>query len=1023
MIPRIANVEAVPPLYQEYLAALSKQGFEGDIEDRYASRLLCATDNSVYQCMPKAVLFPKSEEDIVKAVKLACNERFLAIKFVPRGGGTGTNGQSLNHGIVIDCSRHLKKIGQLDEENRLITVQSGVIKDELNEKIKDAKLFFSPELSTSSRATIGGMISNDAAGQGSLQYGRTSAHIVAVRMVLSDGSVETFKTVSGDELQECLKKEGTAGKIYRTAYELLKEAKPKVKETFPKLNRFLTGYDLDHGYDEKTDALSLQRIICGAEGTLGFITEAILDLTPLPAFRALVTVKYKDFDSALRHAPLMVAAGALSVETVDSKVLNLAKQDPVWVGASPYIREVEGAQIEGVNIVEFAGDDEAEQRSLLQAFYEKVTAQAQDKFAGGVLGAQIVDTPEGINAVYAMRKKSVGLLGAAHGRKKLVAFTEDTVVPPQNLADYILEFRALLDSMQVPYGMFGHVDTGLMHVRPGLDLTTDQDKEKLVKISRAVVQLVRKYQGQMWGEHGRGYRSVFGELFFKDLYPVCRKLKALFDPLNRINPGKICVPYGNDDDSLADIDGPMRGDLDRTLPLNVQESFTQALACNGNGQCFSYQKSALMCPSYRYTKDHVRSPKGYSALMREWLRLMVERGCDPLPEEIEALSAHRLNPIGFIRRAYNTITCKDDFNHEFLENIKTCLACKSCKTQCPAHVNAADLNSRFLSLYYGRYLRPLMDLAVLNAEWLIPALGRIPRLSNFMIKNKLAARFNEKIMGLVDIPLLDEKNLLSEAKREKIPYLSLKRAMRSGCELLIVVDPFTAAYDVQGLMSFAKLCRFLGVKVGFLRPYINGKLLIVRGDRAQFIAKASKQAARLQLLSDKGIALVGYDPALTICYRDEYPVLLGKARGTFEVLLPEEWLMQALKDERKLSLIKNKIKGSVNLAEPYYLFCHCTEHSVVPEAVHMWQQILKAFNLSLLPVPVSCCGMAGLHGHMARNRDESYTVYRNNWQGELRKRDFNHCLVTGFSCRSQVKRMEGRAARHPVQILCDSLDL
>ncbi len=1019
MIPRIDNLPEVSTLYREYLTELKNLGFSGDIEEEHSSRLLCATDNSVYQCMPQAVIFPRSCKDIALAMKLRGHSDYKRVIFTPRGGGTGTNGQSLNRGITLDCSRYLKEVRNFNVQKQEITVQSGVIKDELNELIKKEGLFFSPELSTSSRATIGGMISNDAAGQGSLKYGRTSSHIKAVTVVLTDGSVATFGPVSGSELDKKMNLPGLEGDLYRKLVPLLKDNRAKICEIFPKLNRFMTGYDLFHAYDADTGTVNLSRLICGAEGTLGILYEAVLDLTPLPKYRGLLVVKYDNFFSALKNAIPLIEAGALSVETVDSKVLKLAMQDNIWLSVQEYIREVPGKEIAGLNIVEFAGKDALQEQEKLDTLYKELLSCTKLGNAG-ILGVQKVLNSQGIAAVYGMRKKAVGLLGNAAGRRKLVAFTEDTVVPPKDLADYIREFRALLDAKGVPYGMFGHVDTGLMHVRPALDLTTDEDRHKLIEISEGVVKLVEKYQGQMWGEHGRGYRSVFGEVFFKELYPVARKVKELFDPENILNPGKICVPFSNDRDQLVAIDGPMRGDLDRTIPFNVRESFKGAVSCNGNGQCFSYSKSALMCPSYRYTKDHVRSPKGYAELMREWLRLMNDKGFSPFAEEASALTSIP-NPLHFLLRAYNTFCDKKgDYNTEILEKIKTCLACKSCKGVCPAHVNAADLNSRFISMYYDRYLRPSMDLLTLNAEWLIPLSAKWPKLSNVVFKNTLFKQVCAKIFGLADLPPFSEKTLKDQCTQYGFKLLSAKQAEVELPEILIVTDPFTAAYETDGLISFAKLIANLGYKVHFLRPYINGKLMVIRGARKKFIHFASKQAARLAALSQKGITLVGYDPALTICYRDEYPAILGKVRGEFEVLLPEEWLSQVVSDpkiNKRLQDLRKKCHSSGDLSDPYYLFAHCTEQALLPKSVRQWQEIMHAFGLELLPVPVACCGMAGLHGHMVGNLEESYAVYKRNWHDEISSRPFERCLVTGYSCRSQVERMEGKKALHPVEIL------
>lgn len=1060
MVPRIYNLRKIETAYVKFLEALTSSNFSGEIEDRYAARLLVATDNSVYQRMPQAVLFPKSKEDVVEIFKLASRSEFKSVKFAPRGGGTGTNGQSLTDGIVIDMSRHMKKVWDFNPQERSIYVQPGVIKDELNELTAKENLFFSPELSTSSRATIGGMLSNDAAGQGSLVYGRTSEHILEVDVVLEDGSTALFKPVSGDELKAKLDLKNLEGEIYRTVYSLVKDNAAAIKQHFPKLNRFLTGYDLDHAYDPKSDTLNLCRLVCGAEGTLCTVVGAKLDLTVKPTYRALCVVKYENFDSALRHANALIKAGVFSVETVDSKVLNLAKKDPVWLSVKDYITDVEGAEISGVNIVEFNGMDTEKVKAFMLKLYDQTIKQSQ-KRQMGILGACIVETKEGIAAVYGMRKKAVGLLGSAAGAKKLVAFTEDTVVPPENLADYILEFRALLDGMNVTYGMFGHVDTGLMHVRPALDLTTDEDREKLVKISDGVVELVKKYGGQMWGEHGRGYRSCYGEVFFGELYPLARKVKAAFDKDNRLNPGKICVPFGNETDKLVAVDDPMRGDLDRTIDIRVRDSFDGAMNCNGNGQCFSYSTASLMCPSYRYSKDHVKSPKGYSGLMREWLRLMTERGVDiNAAEEKLTIEASRertfkescvaaVSYVGnLFERTYNTLFEREDFNHEYLGHVATCLSCKSCKTQCPAHVNSAELNSRFLNFYYSRYLRPSMDFLCMNAERTNPLMARVPRLSNALLQNSLSKLLVENIFKFVDLPKFNERTLRQQAKDANIQVLTAKEAEERAAhyDVIVVSNAFTASYEADGLIDLAKLVRSMGFKVAILKPYTNGKLLVIRGARAAFIRKARPQAERLARLNAKGLTLVGFDPALTICYRDEYKSLIPNCPD-FNVMLPEEWLKQALASEKflaKEAKIKNALEaivrrktpdqevssGAVNedviascdYTEDFYLFCHCTEQALVPLSVQMWQQILAHFKLRLMPVSVACCGMAGLFGHMKDNLDETRTVYEQNWQSKIRERDFAQCLITGFSCRSQVYRMEHKRANHPIHVLANLLE-
>lgn len=1020
MIPRITDLPSLSSYYKRYLKALKNSSFSGDIEESFSSRLLCATDNSVYQCMPQFVIFPKNEDDVQIAISLAYKDVFKKINFTARGGGTGTNGQSLNDGVIIDMSRYMKEVISYDKDKRELEVQVGCIKDELNEFLAQDNLFFSPELSTSNRATIGGMISNDAAGQGSLRYGRTSNHIKAVTVVLRDGSIATFKEKSGKELEDCLKKGSLEGKIYRKMYLLLKNNKEKVKEIFPKLNRFLTGYDLDHAYDETTDTINLARIICGAEGTLGIVTKATLDLTVKPNFRALVIVKYDSFDSALRHANTLINAGCFSVETVDSKVLNLAKKDVIWESVKPYISDVENCSIEGVNIVEFSSMDEEKERKHLLKLFNAINKKAQTH-ENGILGAQWTDTKEGIAAVYGMRKKAVGLLGSQNSKEKLVAFIEDTVVPPENLADYIKEFRALLDSMSVDYGMFGHVDTGLMHVRPALDLTKKEDKEKLITISNEVVKLVSKYHGQMWGEHGRGYRSVYGKVFFKELYDVAREVKEIFDPDNIFNKGKICTPLHDNEAKLVSIDALMRGELDSTISLYAQESFDTALKCNGNGQCFSYKNSDLMCPSYRYTKDHVRSPKGYSALMREYLRILTYCNIDIEKLENDTLKTSFF-PRHLIFRIYNSIFDNKDFNHEYKSKISTCLSCKSCKSQCPAHVNAADLNSRFLSFYYERYLRPSYDLLTLNVEKSLPFLLKYPKFNNFFLKKKFITKLIETVFKFTDVPLFSDKSLYKLAKEQGLEILSYSEALKSDYKVLLVPDAFSSAYESEEVIKEALLLKKLNCKVAILRPYVNGKLYVIRGARAEFMKAAKLQCERLNELN-KTKTLVGFDPAMTICYRDEYVFML-KDEVQFKVLLIEEFLNDYLETKEGSEALNNIVSNennTLNLDNPYYLFTHCTERALIVNSPLLWQHVFKKFSLNAIPVNVACCGMAGLFGHIKENQEQSTKTFEQNWKEYFEKYQFENCLVTGFSCRTQVTRQMGKKAIHPIDVLFNNL--
>ena len=546
MIPELSHEHAIKSDYLAFLAALTDSDFRGDIEKSYASRLAVATDNSIYQWLPQAVVLPRDHQDVQTLAQLASDNQYQSITFSPRGGGTGTNGQSLTDGIIVDMSRYMNNIIDINVEEGWVKVQTGMVKDQLNDFLRPYGFFFSPDLSTSNRATIGGMISTDASGQGSLKYGKTSDHVLSVKAILLDGDELETSSQSSINVQELAQQDNFQGKIYQQVADTIANKQQQISETFPALNRFLTGYDLVHLYDKENDSFDLARIICGAEGSLAFVTEAKLNLTPIPKYRCLVNIKYDSFDAALRNAPFLVEANALSVETVDSVVLNLAKQDIVWHSVSNLITDVPEKTMLGINFVEFAESD----GELQQQKIHYLTAQLDELMAAGeagIIGYQLCDDLSDVMKIYGMRKKAVGLLGATKGSAKPLAFAEDTAVPPENLADYIVEFRALLDSYHLQYGMFGHVDAGVLHVRPALDMLDPAQEVILREISDKVVALTAKYKGLMWGEHGKGFRSEYGPEFFGDeLFTELRKIKAAFDPFNRLNPGKICTPFGSD---------------------------------------------------------------------------------------------------------------------------------------------------------------------------------------------------------------------------------------------------------------------------------------------------------------------------------------------------------------------------------------------------------------------------------------------------------------------------------------------
>ncbi len=1004
-LPRVSPQATVATEYRSYLEQLSASGFSGDIEFSYASRLAVATDNSVYQKLPQAVVFPTGIDDLQCLAELANNH--TNVRFSARGGGTGTNGQSLTDGIVVDTSRHMNRVLEINTDEGWARVECGVVKDALNDALRPYGYFFSPDLSTSNRATLGGMISTDASGQGSLVYGKTSDHVLGLTSVLANGEVLASRPLALDEARTLSQGDSTYARILRQVLASCVDKRDEIIARFPRMNRFLTGYDLEHAYDEKNQKIDISRLITGAEGSLAMVAEAKVSLTKIPTHKALVNIKYDSFEAALRHAPQMVAANATSVETVDSTVLNLAKTDIIWHSIQDLITEVPDKTLLGLNMVEYNSDDETEIKTRI-ANLEDNLKQAAENGDSGVIGYQITFDTADIGKIYAMRKKAVGLLGKTKGRKKPIAFAEDTAVPPENLADFILAFRALLDSHGLKYGMFGHVDAGVLHVRPALDLCDPQQEQLMHQISDEVVALVAKYGGLMWGEHGKGFRSEYGPAFFgESLFGELRKIKTAFDPHNQMNPGKICTPIDSEE-SLVRVSDVKRATYDRTIPVAFKEAFSPAMECNGNGLCFNYEPTSPMCPSSKITSDRRHSPKGRAGLIREWLRLLAESGIDTA-----SLNAGQFSS-SWWQRLRNSWSREPDFSHEVMDAMSGCLACKSCSSQCPVKVDVPDFRARFLSIYHQRYARPLKDYMVANIERMAPLMARAPKLVNFFLQRKWGQALIEKTIGYVDTPTLSTPTLraLSQKDAEAFDLTALEQlnAAQRAQTVLIVQDPFTSFYDAQVVADMARLMRTLGITPVILPFKPNGKPEHVKGFLTRFAETASSTASFLNALAALNIPMVGVDSSLVLCYRDEYHKALGDARGDFNVLTVHEYLADLPPDIWPSAQTDRS-------DEPFALFSHCTEKTALPTSERQWQQIFSRVGQSVEPVAVGCCGMAGTYGHEADQKDKSLGIYNLSWQSAIERYPQDRIMATGYSCRSQVSRIDDFKPRHPLQCL------
>ena len=1018
MIRRIPVQNTISPtvhLFCKKLKDNSSFKFSGDIETSYSSRLSQSTDNSIYQAIPQAIIFPKNEKDLLALTKLANEAEFKALKFTPKGGGTGTNGQSLTEFIIVDMSRHMRNIIEINVEERWVKVESGVIKDQLNDFLKPYGFFFAPDLSTSNRATIGGMINTDASGQGSLVYGKTSDHVLGLEAITIGGDKLSTSPLTVDEaLSRSVDNKTTAG-IYKQVYETATNYRDQIREVFPRLNRFLTGYDLEHVLSDDKKHFDLSRVLAGSEGTLAFITEAKLNITPIAAYKTMINITYDSFDSALRNSPFLVDAKATSVETIDSKVLNLAKQDVIWQEVQDLIIEVEGQVIAGLNIVEFNDEDESNQDDKVSSLCKRLDQLISTK-SSGVISYSVTSDRSAMARIYAMRKKSVGLLGNVKGDKKPIAFAEDTAVPPENLADFIAEFRQLLDSHNLEYGMFGHVDAGVLHVRPALNMM-DPNQEKLLRvISDQVVKLTAKYKGLMWGEHGKGYRSEYGPEFFgEELFLELRKIKAAFDPHNRLNPGKICTPIGSEE-KLVSVDAVKRGRFDKQIPIGVREEYQQTVNCNGNGLCFNYDESSVMCPSYKVTKDRRYSPKGRATLMREWLRLQGE-GVSYV--NMAMAKTVFLDLFRLPYKAAYTLAKKFgryDFSHEVKESMDACLACKACTSACPIKVDVPTFRSKFLEAYYLRYMRPLSDHLVANVESIMPTLSRMSTVTNWLTHNPISNFVVKNIVGYVDAPKLSQHpTQVIERKYfyNKTRYQALAEVDKQKT-VFLVQDAFTSSYESSLLKDTVIALEGLGFSPLILPFQVNGKAQHVKGFLTKFTETAKSACDYYNDIATFKRPMIGLDASMTLVYRDEYPNLLGHNKVKFKVDLLGEWLSKQLLNKSIVDKTKMAIDESLT---KYTVLSHCTEKSLIADAPSHWPIIFERLGLTAKPVNTGCCGMAGTFGHEKANQTVSKELFDISWAPILQNSEHDTVLATGFSCRCQSKRLAQQTLKHPIQII------
>ncbi len=914
--------------------------------DSDADRTVYSTDNSIYQLFPAGIVVPADADELhrIVAANAAHDE---PATFSARGGGTGTNGQSLTTGLMIDCKRAMNQIVDIDVENRIARVQPGVVAQRLNDELAAHGLHWAPHTSTVNRATVGGMIATDAAGKGSLVHGRTHRHVEALEVCLADGSRFRAEPVTIAEAERRATAADSTGRIWRELLALNIDE----RDTFdlPELARGFSGYGIDRlRHDGLVDPLAL---LVGSEGTLAITTEATLHLTPLASNTVLIVAVYPDFATALEDAVELRETKPTAIETFDEQTLAAGRMSEAWSALGAIVDGLDGDG--AVLVLEYDAESEIDARPL-----EAAIAASGRSLSTGV----VVDSTERAK-VWKVRADAVGLLGKVEvGGPELsarpTAMVEDCAVPVASMVEFIADFRAVLDGFGLTYGMFGHADVGCVHVRPALDVT-DPDHQRLVgEVTDAVVEIVSRHGGILWGEHGRGVRGDVASAFFsEDVITMMRRVKTIFDPDDLLNPGKLYRPLGVDEPILGLTDAPMRGQRNRAVPVEIRREFSSAFACNGNGLCMQHRTHDVMCPSYKATRDPALSPKGRSDLIREVLHRQETGDVDAALEDAVAA------------------------------NLEQCLSCAACSGTCPIEVDIPELKSRFFERHYAARRRPVAHTILSRFEQLAALAGRTPGLA------AIGARPVGRLLGLVDLPTPTRA-----ARKLQAPTFRPNRSTE--IDIVIIRDVFTSILEPDTLAAAAEVLKAVGLQVEVSRFVPSGKFDHVKGMRSGFSKAAVAQGELIRAILDAGAQPVVIEPAIAVLHDHDYPKISPDhptdVRHFVEVL-----------DEHRDQL--GGRSGEVTLLG------HCTERAMAPRSLDAWQRVLEAAGYDVERPSLGCCGMAGIFGHETGNQDISRALWSMDW--DALARTAKRPVATGYSCRSQSARLANAAIPHPVHLL------
>jgi FAD/FMN-containing dehydrogenase/Fe-S oxidoreductase len=964
-----------------------KAELAGDIRFDRFTRGRYATDASHYQIMPLGVVAPKTVEEAERAIALARAEK---VTVLARGGGTSQAGQTVNSSLVIDCSKYLNRVLELDLKKKRVTVEPGVVLDELNRALKPHGLWFPVDVSTSSRATIGGMTANNSCGGRSLRYGTMRDNVVSIEALLADGSLAHFGRVGNDLAG--VSRNSALRPIAEKLLAIGAREKDEVAEKFPKVQRRVGGYNIDALVPGKND-INLSHVLVGGEGTLAFSTRIELQLWPVLGRRAVGACHFGGFYEAMNAAQHLVRLGPIGVELIDRTMIELAREIAIF---RPTLEKFVRETPEAILLVEFGEGDHEENLRRLRSLKDLMGDLGFGWDQQGAKWGGVVEvlSPELQAAITEVRTSGLNIMMSMKDEGKPVSFVEDCAVPLEHLADYTSRLTQIFEKHGTRGTWYAHAGSGCLHVRPMLNLRQEKDVRAMREIAEEAFAMVREYKGSHSGEHGDGLvRSEFNEpMFGSRLARAFEEVKDTFDPNGLFNPGKVVRPPKFDDRSLFRYRPGYRGeDIATHLDWSAYPGAAGGLQgaaemCNNNGACRKLA-GGVMCPSYRATRDERDVTRGRANTFR--LALTGQLGPDALASD------------------------------EMMQTLSLCVSCKACRRECPTGVDLARMKIEALAKRAEKHGITLHQRLVGWLPRYAASAAKFAPLLNLRNSSRLLRRLSEVVADF------SARRELPRWRRDVFADPRTPLGPEDGREVVLFADTFNRTFERENVEDAIKVLVAGGYRVHVARPAeeIERPLCCGRTFLAIGAVDEAREEARrvLEVLTPyvfRGVPVIGLEPSCLFTFRDELPALMrtdDARRLSAQSFLLEEFLAREQKGGR-LNLPLQPMNRKA------MLHGHC--HQKAFDAMGAVQSVLKLIpGLAVEPIESSCCGMAGSFGYGADTIDVSLAMGELSLLPAVRKAPADALIVAdGTSCRHQIADGSGRAASHVARVLAMSLD-